>query len=68
MSAASSQKSTRVSHYSIDVECVATGIDHNSRSVAQVAVVVSGILRTATTLSQQATSCDSVKCRMIWSK
>ncbi len=28
-------------HYSIDVECVATGTDHNSRSVAQFALVVS---------------------------
>jgi len=28
-------------HYCIDVECVATGTDHNARSVAQVALVVS---------------------------
>lgn len=35
-----SQTSSVASHYSIDVECVATGSDHNSRSVAQVAVVV----------------------------
>ena len=30
-----------VTHFSIDVECVATGTDHNSRSVAQIALVVS---------------------------
>ncbi|DBB14239.1 hypothetical protein WJX82_005037 [Trebouxia sp. C0006] len=28
-----------VTHFSIDVECVATGTDHNSRSVAQIALV-----------------------------
>ena len=27
-------------HYSIDVECVATGLDHNARGVAQIALVV----------------------------
>ena len=26
-------------YYSIDVECVATGTDHNSRAVAQIALV-----------------------------
>jgi hypothetical protein len=26
-------------YYSIDVECVATGADHNSRAVAQIALV-----------------------------
>lgn len=39
-----SQISQAASYYSIDVECVATGPDHNSRSVAQVAVVVSHIM------------------------
>lgn len=29
-------------YYSIDVECVATGTDHNSRSVAQISLVVRG--------------------------
>lgn len=28
-------------HFSIDVECVATGFTHNARAVAQVAIVVS---------------------------
>lgn len=28
-------------HFSIDVECVATGVDHNARSVAQFSLVVS---------------------------
>lgn len=27
-------------HYSIDVECVATGRDHNARTVAQISLVV----------------------------
>lgn len=27
--------------FSIDVECVATGVDHNSRDVAQISLVVS---------------------------
>ena len=27
-------------YYSIDVECVATGTDHNSRGVAQISLVV----------------------------
>jgi hypothetical protein len=26
--------------YSIDVECVATGVEHNARSVAQISLVV----------------------------
>jgi hypothetical protein len=30
----------RAEYYSIDVECVATGLTHNSRAVAQVALVV----------------------------
>ena len=36
-------------HFSIDVECVATGRDHNSRSVAQFALVVSPSLQDAAT-------------------
>jgi hypothetical protein len=28
-------------YFSIDVECVATGTDHNSRAVAQISLVVS---------------------------
>ena len=28
-------------YYSIDVECVATGTDHNSRAVGQISLVVS---------------------------
>ena len=31
-------------HYSIDVECVATGVDHNARDVAQISLVVCGLL------------------------
>jgi hypothetical protein len=27
-------------HFSIDVECVATGRDHNARAVAQISLVV----------------------------
>jgi hypothetical protein len=27
-------------HFSVDVECVATGMDHRSRAVAQIALVV----------------------------
>lgn len=26
-------------YYAVDVECVATGVDHNARGVAQVAIV-----------------------------
>ncbi len=33
------QAGAPASHYSIDVECVATGTDHNSRAVAQIALV-----------------------------
>lgn len=31
----------QATHFSIDVECVATGVDHNARSVAQFSLVVS---------------------------
>ena len=34
------QTAPPATHYSIDVECVATGRDHNSRAVAQISLVV----------------------------
>lgn len=37
--------------FSIDVECVATGTDHNSRAVAQVSLVVSFPFSTPTRIS-----------------
>jgi hypothetical protein len=37
--------------FSIDVECVATGTDHNSRDVGQISLVVSPFIAVLYTLS-----------------
>lgn len=53
-------------YYSIDVECVATGTDHNSRAVGQIALVdqyeqVTKLLPAAAGLSMQAHSASAQK-------
>ena len=39
-------------YYSVDVECVATGLDHNARAVAQISLVVRIIEPAAAELKQ----------------
>ena len=52
-------------HYSIDVECVATGVDHNAREVAQISLVVNVLLTTGVLLPCTFFCCSSQRKRRL---
>lgn len=47
-------------YFSIDVECVATGTDHNSRAVAQISLVVRDSVHVTRTSLCRTASCNKV--------